>query len=134
MLFFISIQDWVQFEEVADIEEKALSAFFESGPSVSSSAATLPESLTKLPDVVVCPEASENEKGDVSKFKVSASFSAILLLNLLNCLLTYCCDVVKVILPQVFLCSVLQCSKTSRLSYFKFISAFKLVIIAQHQS
>jgi len=66
-LVVISLQDWVQFEEVADIEEKALSALFESGPSVSSSAATLPESLTKLPDVIVCPEASESEKGDVSR-------------------------------------------------------------------
>lgn len=47
-------------------EERAQSAFFEAGPSDSGSASVLPESITKIPDVVVCPEASENEKGDVS--------------------------------------------------------------------
>ena len=63
------LQDWVQFEEVADIEEKAQSAFFESAfESAAPSANALPESLAKIPDVVVCPEASENEKGDVSDY------------------------------------------------------------------
>jgi hypothetical protein len=51
---------------VTDLDEKTQGAVFDSGPSVSSSAATLQESLTKIPDVVVCPEASESEKGDVS--------------------------------------------------------------------
>jgi hypothetical protein len=56
----------VQFEEVTDLEEKTQGAVFDMGPSVSDSSTTLPESLAKLPDVVVCPEASESDKGDVS--------------------------------------------------------------------
>jgi hypothetical protein len=60
----------VQFEEVTDLEEKAQGAVFDSGPSVSDSSTTLPESLAKLPDVIVCPEASDSEKGDVSDLLV----------------------------------------------------------------
>ena len=54
----------MQFEEVA--EEKAASNIFESEQLASSSNTSLPESLAKLSDVIICPEASESEKDYVS--------------------------------------------------------------------
>lgn len=66
--WYYDVVDWVQFEEIVDLDEKAQAGCFETETPLATSSGTnlmLPECLSKIPNVISCPEASGNDKEDI---------------------------------------------------------------------
>ena len=61
----VSVQDWIQFEEIGDAEENAQSNYFENMMQLAQEQQGF-GSLPGQTELISCPAALGNEKDDVS--------------------------------------------------------------------